>query len=311
MPRADADCIGAADASLMGRLRRVVAARPEQTAISYADGALTYAAFWDQVELAAKALIASGVLVGDRVASWSPNRPECIVIQCAALLCRASVVHLDPELDGAEAMGVLEQLPCRHVFVRANHDGKQYPAILRALRRERGFACEVTVHGRPERFERVLPGGWLDFLDSGRAVTSAALAGRESANGSEDASRVVAFCAGREGAPVKLSAAALSGEARPFEAEAAMSWAVAAFSEPTVLATSCFGALLAGGELSLTDAFTDAEDFLRLVRTHRFSQVFAPRTRIEAVSQAPNSAELLGNCRLIESGSKAAWAART
>jgi acyl-CoA synthetase (AMP-forming)/AMP-acid ligase II len=102
------------------------------------------------------------------IASWSPNAAEALIVQWGAILAGAQVTHLDPDWEAAQAQAVLRNLNIDYLFVRAFHEGKQYPAMIKAMRAECAGLGTVVTHGREPRFERVLRGGWLDFLDSGK-----------------------------------------------------------------------------------------------------------------------------------------------
>src|SRR5919112_6701523 len=56
----------------------------------------TYAAFGAEVDRLARALLAEGVGVGDRVGVWSPNRAEWTVVQYATAKIGAILVNINP-----------------------------------------------------------------------------------------------------------------------------------------------------------------------------------------------------------------------
>ena len=56
----------------------------------------TYRELWEQVSIAARALLARGVRQGDRVGIWAPNRFEWVVIQFATARIGAILVNINP-----------------------------------------------------------------------------------------------------------------------------------------------------------------------------------------------------------------------
>ena len=62
----------------------------------------TYGELWEQVGLAARALIANGVCKGDRVGIWAPSRYEWFVLQFATARVGAILVTINPAYKAAE-----------------------------------------------------------------------------------------------------------------------------------------------------------------------------------------------------------------
>ena len=62
----------------------------------------TYRELWEQVDRAARALLAHGVRKGDRVGIWAPNRFEWVVIQFATARIGAILVTINPAYKAAE-----------------------------------------------------------------------------------------------------------------------------------------------------------------------------------------------------------------
>jgi len=77
------------------RLRETTALFPDCRAIP---GGVTYAELWSDVDLAARALIASGVYVGDRVGVSASDRYEALVARFAAVRVGAIVVPAPGDL---------------------------------------------------------------------------------------------------------------------------------------------------------------------------------------------------------------------
>ena len=69
----------------------------------------TYDELWDQVDVAARALLAHGVGMGDRVGIWAPNRYEWVVTQFATARVGAILVTINPAYKSAELAYALQK----------------------------------------------------------------------------------------------------------------------------------------------------------------------------------------------------------
>ena len=97
------------------------------------DGAtrITYAGFETKMTDAARALMALGVVPGDRVAVWAPNSVEWIVAALAAGAAGAAVMPVNSRFKGAEALDVVRRGRPRVLFTVRTFLGTDYPAMLR------------------------------------------------------------------------------------------------------------------------------------------------------------------------------------
>src|SRR5947209_13707987 len=93
---------GASDTPLLGEtiganLERTVARVPGNEAlVSCQQGVrLTYAELDEQVDRAARALLAAGLQPGDRVGIWSPNRYEWVLVQFATAKAGVILVNVN------------------------------------------------------------------------------------------------------------------------------------------------------------------------------------------------------------------------
>ena len=86
------------------RLRRVTDRFGEREAlvVGHQRYRATYRELCEQVDLAARALIARGVKKGDRVGIWAPNRYEWVIIQYATARIGAILVTINPAYKAAE-----------------------------------------------------------------------------------------------------------------------------------------------------------------------------------------------------------------
>lgn len=84
-----------------------VARRPDAEAVVQGDTRVTYAALARRVLASARAMIAAGVVPGDRVAVWAPNSLGWIVAALGAQSAGAALVPINTRWKGAEAAYVL------------------------------------------------------------------------------------------------------------------------------------------------------------------------------------------------------------
>src|SRR5262245_13230609 len=69
----------------------------------------TYGILWQHITIVAKALLAINVKKGDRVAIWSPNRSEWVLVQYATARIGAILVNINPAYRTSELSYVLGQ----------------------------------------------------------------------------------------------------------------------------------------------------------------------------------------------------------
>ncbi|MFM8768209.1 MAG: AMP-binding protein, partial [Rubrivivax sp.] len=100
------------------------------------DGGLTlsYAALRDQVDEAARALLALGVAFGERVALWAPNLHEWIIAASAVPAVGGVLVPITTRMKGAEAADILARSGAVRLFCAGSFLGQDYPALLDGLR---------------------------------------------------------------------------------------------------------------------------------------------------------------------------------
>jgi fatty-acyl-CoA synthase len=144
----------------------------------------------DEVELAARALIAHGVGKGDRVGIWSPNRFEWIVVQLATARVGAILVTINPAYRPSEL---------RYALTKA---GVSFLVMARGFRRSNYLAMLEQV--RPDcpklRDAIVLEEDWRAFLETGVGVDHARLVEREAELCPDDAINIQ-FTSGTTGSP--------------------------------------------------------------------------------------------------------------
>src|SRR3954465_13152746 len=149
------------------------------------------------VDEAARALLASGIERGDRVAVWAPNSVEWIVAALGITTAGGVLVPINTRFKGAEAAYILERSGARALFTVRGFLDTDYPALLA----DAGVplpALESTILLAGEPDAAVM--GWDAFVAAGRTVPVADLDARVAALGPDDPSDVV-FTSGTTGSP--------------------------------------------------------------------------------------------------------------
>ena len=153
------------------RIRDHAAQRPDAVALRDKDLGVwrewTWAAYWEQVQLAGHAFLALGIEPGDRIAIHSENRPEWLVADMGALAVRAASVGIYPTNPAAEVGYLLENSGAR---VLVAEDQEQLDKAFQVL--EQCPDLEKIVYLEPRgirnRYEHERLLYWPDFLELGR-----------------------------------------------------------------------------------------------------------------------------------------------
>jgi acyl-CoA synthetase (AMP-forming)/AMP-acid ligase II len=149
------------------------------------------------VDSTARALLASGVGRGERVAIWAPNSLEWIVAALGATTAGTALVPINTRFRGAEAAFVLERSGARALFTVRGFLDTDYPALLAGA----GVGLPALEHtilltGEPDAASI----SWDDFVARGRSVSDADLDARIASIGPDNPSDVV-FTSGTTGRP--------------------------------------------------------------------------------------------------------------
>jgi fatty-acyl-CoA synthase len=173
-------------------LRRTAARFGEREAlvVRHQNYRASYRELWEQVDLAARALMAGGVRKGDRVGIWAPNRYEWVVTQFATARIGAILVTINPAYKANELEYALHKA------------GVSVLVMARGFRRADYVATLDEVRGRcPElRAPIVLDDDWHDFLAQGARVGDDELAAREATLQFDDPINIQ-YTSGTTGAP--------------------------------------------------------------------------------------------------------------
>ncbi|MER7654200.1 AMP-binding protein [Streptomyces albidoflavus] len=160
-----ADTIGAS-------LARTVAAHPDREAlVDVASGRRwTYARFAEDVERLARALLARGVLKGDRVGIWATNCPEWVLVQYATARIGAIMVNINPAYRAHELAYVLRQSGTGLLVATPGHRTNDFRALVNEVREECPALRETAYLGEES---------WTALLAAADACPPDALAARE------------------------------------------------------------------------------------------------------------------------------------
>jgi long-chain acyl-CoA synthetase len=128
---------------------------------------ITWAEYWENVEVFAHALIAAGIDEGDRIAIHSENRPEWVYTDVGSIAARAVCVGLYPTNPTAEVEYLLGDCDARLLVVE---DQEQADKVL-AVAPEKVPALEKIVYIEQRGVDgyddpRLL--SWDAFMESGR-----------------------------------------------------------------------------------------------------------------------------------------------
>jgi acyl-CoA synthetase (AMP-forming)/AMP-acid ligase II len=121
------------------------------------DGTLrmSYAELAAEARTMTRALIASGVQPGDRVAVWLPNTAHWLIAALGAHSAGASLVPMNTRFTGREALDVLQRTGARVLFLPDRFVGSDYLAALREAAAaqsepESSSSAPGPVHGLPQ-----------------------------------------------------------------------------------------------------------------------------------------------------------------
>ena len=98
-----------------------------------ADGkwiSISWSEFESQIERTARAMLAWGIGIQENIATYTPNKPESLVVDFAAYAIRAVVVPLYPTGSLEQAEYIVREAAIRYVFVGEQY---QYDTVYKAM----------------------------------------------------------------------------------------------------------------------------------------------------------------------------------
>ena len=273
---------------------------PDDEALVTAEGRLTFAELRARTVAVTRALLAAGVVRGDRVAVWAPNGERWVVSALGALGAGAVLVPVNTRFKGEEAHHVLATtraclLVVDDAFVGPVVGGDPEAAL--------AAAGEL-----PHLRRTVTVDGWPAFLAEGERVPVADAEAAAQAVRPEDPCDLV-FTSGTTGRP-KGVVAAHGPSTRLFE-----TWAdtaglragdrmlvVAPFSHTFGYKAGLLACLLRGATLVPMPVF-DVDAALQLVARERITVVPGPPTLYSSLLEHPDRASCdLSSLRLAVTG---------
>jgi HIP---CoA ligase len=155
-------------------------------------GRPTFADVEAQVELRARALIASGVAAGDRVTIWAPNCLDWVLVSFAVYSVGAILVPINTRFKAEEADYILEKAGVRRVFTVAGFLDNDYVAMLDGTDLDEIVVMSGEVSGRAVSMD--------GLLERATSVDPAEVGKREDALGPESPCDII-FTSGTTGRP--------------------------------------------------------------------------------------------------------------
>jgi acyl-CoA synthetase (AMP-forming)/AMP-acid ligase II len=288
--------------TISGLLERAAQLHATHPAIEAGELRLDYRELLEAAQRTAAALIALGVMPGDRVAIWAPNRAEWIVAALGGFLAGATLVPVNTRFKASEAGYVLQQSRARVLFTPDAFLGVRFHQQLQQAFGGEGVARPVEGLASLEQIvslDRSASGALLGFdafLARGVRISREQVMERARAVDESDLSDIM-FTSGTTGQP-KGVATTHGQNIRAFSAWCA---AVGLTSDDRYLIVSpffhAFGykagwlACLIVGATILPHAVFDAGQVLERLRSERISVLPGPPTLYQSLLAHPGLRE--------------------
>jgi fatty-acyl-CoA synthase len=264
----------------------------------------TYAQLLDEVNRAARGLLALGVQRGDRVGIWSPNAAEWVITQYAAAKVGAILVNVNPAYRLRELEYALKQSGVSVLVMARSFRKTDYMAILFALAPELTVAgCGPLAITKLPRLRHVIylgdgatPGGvgWQEFIQLGERVSLSALQAVQDGLQFDDPTNIQ-YTSGTTGSPKGatlshhnvLNNGFFVGEVLRYTAEDRICAPVPLYH--------CFGCVMAnlaavthGATVVIPAESFDPEATLRAIETQRCTSIYGVPTMFIAMLGHPS-----------------------
>jgi HIP---CoA ligase len=177
-----------------------VAAYGGKDAISDGETTLSYTQLEVLVHQAARALIASDVSHGDRIAIWAPNMHEWIVAALAVHSVGAILVPINTRYKGPEAAFILKKSECRMLLTVTDFLDTNYVSLLRSTpaKELEGLQEVEIVVLRGEASDSSVT--WGDFLNRSSKASQESVRARAEGVSADDLCDIM-FTSGTTGEP--------------------------------------------------------------------------------------------------------------
>jgi len=296
-------------ASTAAMVRESASRFADRVAVEDGDVVWTFADLRAEVDRAARALVASGVAAGDRVAIWAPNIHEWIPAALGVHAVGAVLVPLNTRYKGRESAYILERSSARLLFTVNGFLDTDYVAMLAAADDELPHLEELVVlRGEASGADVV---AWEDFLDRGSDDDQTEVDTRVDALGPDGLCDIM-FTSGTTGHPKGV----LSTHGQTLRAFEAWSRLVGLRHDDRYLVVNPFfhtfgykAGILAAvmrGATILPHAVFDAEQVLRRIADDRVSMLPGPPALYQTILNHPDRASMdLSSLRLAVTGAAA------
>jgi acyl-CoA synthetase (AMP-forming)/AMP-acid ligase II len=275
--------------TIAAALRQGARRFPEHEAVVDEERRLTFANLEAEAEQLARALIATGVGSGDRVAIWAPNSVTWIVASFGIYLAGATLVPLNTRYKGEEAGHVLRTSEARLLLTVTDFLGTDFVSLLRGVTDLDALDEIVVLHGdAPEGTT-----SWPSFIGRAEGVPAEAVHQRELAIAPDDTSDII-FTSGTTGAP-KGAMLTHGASVRTYQAwsdlvglrEGDRYLLVYPFFHTAGLKSGVLASVLVGATV-VPHAVFDVPSVMRRVTEERITMLPGPPTVFQAILNHPD-----------------------
>jgi acyl-CoA synthetase (AMP-forming)/AMP-acid ligase II len=274
----------------------------DETAVVDGDVRLSFSGIADAMIAVGRALMASGVRPGDRVALWAPNSAVWIVAALGVQACGGWLVPLNTRFKPDEASYIIDEANASVVMAVDGFMGIDYLDLVRSASGGASASQQLVALPPPGRLSS---GPWDDFLTRADEVASYDLVDRLMGLGSDDVCDVI-FTSGTTGRP-KGVMLRHGTSMRAFEAYNAGTRLSRGDRHAIVVPFfHCFGYKagwmldLMVGAVTYPVAVFDAEGVMDMVQVERITHTGGPPTMFQSILDHPRRREYdLGSLRSV------------
>jgi HIP---CoA ligase len=185
--------------TIPGVLQRAATEFGDDEGLVDGDRRMSFAELAASVDEAARALVASGIEAGDRVAVWGPNMAEWALAALGVHCAGAAVVPLNTRFKRAEAVHIIRTSGARMMFTVTDFLDTDYVSLLGDRSDVPSIEEVVVLRGAAGTAGSGLV-TWADFLARASSVPASTAADRAAAVTPDDVCDIL-FTSGTTGAP--------------------------------------------------------------------------------------------------------------